>query len=127
MIVGIGVDLIETERIDKALGEWGARFERRIFTEGELAACADRVDRAQALAARFAAKEACLKALGTGVARGLGLRQVEVTRQPGAAPQLVLHGAAAERAKALGVTRMHVSLTHQRSAAVAVVVLESGG
>ena len=124
MVIGIGIDLIESARLERALREWGARFEQRVFSDGELAACAGRVDRVQALAARFAAKEACLKALGTGVAQGLSLRQVEVVRASGSAPRIVLHGAAAEKAKALGVTNIQVSLTHQKLAAAAVVILE---
>jgi holo-[acyl-carrier protein] synthase len=95
-----------------------------VFTELERLQCARRQDRVQALAARFAAKEACLKALGTGWSQGLSLKQVEVIRLEGGRPELKLHRAAAARAKELGVTRMLVSLTHQPGAAAAVVVLE---
>jgi len=123
--VGLGIDLVETARIARALTRT-AGFEARVFTEGESAACAGRGDRVQALAARFAAKEACLKALGTGWAGGLGFRQVEVVREVSGSPAMRLHGAAAARAASLGVTRIHVSLTHQASAAAAVVVLEGG-
>jgi holo-[acyl-carrier protein] synthase len=121
--VGLGIDLVETARIARALTRT-AGFEARVFTEGESAACAARGDRVQAPAARFAAKEACLKALGTGWAGGLGFRQVEVVRESSGSPAMRLHGAAAARAASLGVTRIHVSLTHQASAAAAVVVLE---
>lgn len=124
MIVGIGIDLIETERMAKALGDQGDRLEERIFTPDERAYCRDRADRVQAFAARFAAKEACLKALGTGWAGGLSFLQVEVVRREGGAPELRLSGKAASRASELGVRGMHVSLTHQRSAAAAVVILE---
>jgi holo-[acyl-carrier protein] synthase len=121
----LGIDLVETERVGRALART-AGFEARVFTEGESAECAARGDRVQALASRFAAKEACLKALGTGWSGGLGFRQIEVVREGSGRPSLRLHGAAAARAAALGVTRIHVSLTHQASAAAAVVVLESG-
>lgn len=124
MVVGIGMDLVEIGRIAEVLAHHGSRFERRVFTEGEVRDCEARVDRVRALAARFAAKEACLKALGTGIAEGLALRQVEVLRHPSGRPELRLSGAAEERARAMGVRRMHVSLTHQDTVAGAFVVLE---
>ena len=127
IIVGVGIDLIEVDRLDRALARHGTRLEKRIFTRRELEDCRARADRVQALAARFAAKEACLKALGTGWSAGLSFRQVELTRPTGAAPRVQLHGAAAERAARLGVTVVHVSLTHQPRTAAAVVVLEGGG
>lgn len=124
MILGLGLDLTETDRIARALERHGERFLERVFTEGERRDCAIRPDRVLALAARFAAKEACLKALGTGWAEGLSLRQVEVVRGPGGKPSLRLSGAAAERAAALGVGSLHVSLSHQPGMAAAVVVLD---
>jgi holo-[acyl-carrier protein] synthase len=124
MVLGIGMDLVEIERIAHVLASHGERFERRVFTPGELRDCAARSDRVRALAARFAAKEACLKALGTGMAEGLALRHVEVVRAPSGRPDLRLHDAAEARARSLGVRRMHVSLTHQDTVAGAVVVLE---
>ena len=124
MVVGVGLDLVEIERIAHVLATRGARFEARVFTPDEVRVCGSRTDRVRALAARFAAKEACLKALGTGMAEGLALRQVEVVRGPNGRPDLRLHGAARARADALGVRRMHVSLTHQDTVAGAVVVLE---
>jgi holo-[acyl-carrier protein] synthase len=125
VIVGLGIDLVEVARLAEALGRHGDRFVDRVFTGAERAACEARADRVLALAARFAAKEACLKALGTGWAEGLGFRDVEVVRDGDGPPRLVLHGAAARRAEALGVVRSHVSLTHQPGIAAAVVVLES--
>jgi holo-[acyl-carrier protein] synthase len=125
VVLGLGIDLVETARLARALART-AGFEARVFTEGERADCAARGDRVQALAVRFAAKEACMKALGTGWSGGVGFQQIEVVRGPGGPPSLRLHGAAAARAASLGVTRVHVSLTHQASAAVAVVVLEGG-
>jgi holo-[acyl-carrier protein] synthase len=96
----------------------------RVFTTAERAACAERADRAQAFAARFAAKEACLKALGTGWGEGVSFEHVEVVGVEGGRPELRLTGPAAERAKALGVRRVHVTLSHERDIAAAVVVLE---
>jgi holo-[acyl-carrier protein] synthase len=125
VIVGIGIDVVEVVRLAEALERQGDRFVEKVFTDGERAACASRADRVLALAARFAAKEACLKALGTGWAEGLGFRDVEVVREGNHPPQLVLHGEAVRRAEALGVTRSHVSLTHQPGLAAAVVILES--
>ena len=125
MILGIGVDIVAIERISRSLVEGDGKFEAQVFTEAERAACAGRADRAQALAARFAAKEAGLKALGTGWAQGLSFQQVEVVDGEGGRPELRLTGAAAERARALGVGHMHVSLTHDLAVAAAVVVLET--
>ncbi len=122
MVIGIGIDIVETERLARALAAPG-RFQDRVFTAGELAACADRGDRTQALAARFAAKEACLKALGAGILEG-GLRQVEIVSDARGAPQLRLAGTLAERARRCGVRHAHVSLTHEPGFAAAVVILE---
>lgn len=124
MIVGLGIDVVETDRIKAALERHGARFESKVLTGNEIAECRDRADRIQAVAGRFAAKEACLKALGTGWAQGLGFRQVEVVRDTAGRPTLRLEGAAAARAALLGVRGFHVSLTHDRGIAAAVVVLE---
>ena len=124
MIVGLGIDVIEVARLAAALRRHGDHFLERVFTESEQAASATRADRVLALAARFAAKEACLKALGTGWAEGLGFRDVEIVREGNRPPRLVFHGEAARRAEALGVVRSHLSLTHQPGLAAAVVVLE---
>jgi holo-[acyl-carrier protein] synthase len=124
MILGIGIDLVETARISRAIAAHGERFEKRVFTDAERADCDGRKDRLLALAARFAAKEACLKALGTGWSAGLSLRQIEVVRERNGRPSLVLHDASAERARSAGVRSIHVSLTHQSKVAAAVVVLE---
>ncbi len=125
MIVGIGLDLMEPGRLARSLEQHGDRFEQRVFTPGEIAHCTPRADRIQALAARFAAKEACMKALGTGWSAGIGFRQVEVVRTGDGPPQIRLTGAAAERAREMGVKTVHVTLTHQPSMAAAVVVLEA--
>jgi holo-[acyl-carrier protein] synthase len=124
VILGLGIDVIEVARLAEALRRHGVRFERRVYTDAEMAACSRRGDRILALAARFAAKEACLKALGTGWAEGIGFRDVEITRDENGPPRLVLHGEAARRAEVMGVARTHVSLTHQPGLAAAVVLLE---
>ena len=124
MVLGVGFDIVEVERIARSLDRTGERFERRVFTDAERSDCAGRVDRVQALAARFAAKEACLKALGTGWAEGLAFRQVEVVRAPNGRPSILLHAAARQRAERLGIRTVHVSLTHQPGVAGALVMLE---
>ena len=113
-----GVDIIEIERIQRVLERWGQRFLNRIYTEGERAYCRGR---SQNLAARFAAKEAAMKALGTGL-RGVGWKDVEVVRGEGGAPSIRLHGRALGRAEKLGVKDLSLSLSHSRHYAVAFVV-----
>jgi len=124
MILGIGIDVVATQRIAKSLANGDASFETRVFTPAERAACRNRADRVQALAARFAAKEACCKALGIGLGQGIALDNVEVIGVEGSRPDLRLAGAAAQRAQALGVRRVHVTLSHELDVAAAVVVLE---
>lgn len=116
---GVGIDLIEIERIAEALAR-RPRFAERCFTEAEAAYCASRAFPPQHFAARFAAKEAVGKALGIGMTRW---REVEVVRGRGA-PRIALHGRYARRAEDLGVTRVTVSLTHSRGVAAAVAVIE---
>ena len=124
MIVGIGLDIVETARLRRLLSEEGDRFEQRVFTVAERGECATRADREQALAARFAAKEACLKALGTGWSQGLSPLQVEIVEHASRAPAITLTGQAADRARDRGVRHIHVSLTHQAGMAAAAVILE---
>jgi holo-[acyl-carrier protein] synthase len=124
VILGIGLDVVATERISRALADGTGRFEELVFTPAEREACAARVDRVDALAARFAAKEACVKALGTGWAQGVTFREVEVVALEDGRPEVKLTGCAAQRARALGVVGVHVSLSHDLAIAAAVVVLE---
>ena len=126
MIVAIGTDAIEVERVQRAVDHprWGERFRQRVFTAGEIAYCTRRRRNAESFAARFAAKEAVMKALGTGYAKGVWWRDIEVVRESGA-PRLVLHGGAAARAAALGITRWHLSLTHTAGQALAYVIAET--
>ncbi|GAB4259309.1 MAG: holo-[acyl-carrier-protein] synthase [Deferrisomatales bacterium] len=124
MIVGIGLDLVAIERIGELRRRRGERFVRRVFTEGERDACLGRAEPDPSLAARFAAKEAAMKALGTGWGEGVGWHDVEVVSERGRPPRLALHGAAAARGAGLGVDTVHLSLTHDAGVAGAVVVLE---
>ena len=124
MILGIGIDLVEIERIAAIPARRGERFLERLFTPAEQRFCLARARPAPGLAARFAAKEAAMKALGTGWQRGVGFRSIEVLREPHEAPRLVLHGAAEACARRLGVERLHLSLSHSESAAIAQVILE---
>jgi holo-[acyl-carrier protein] synthase len=116
--IAIGIDTIEIARIERALADFGERFLRRIYTERE---CERYATRVAELAARFAAKEATSKALGTGI-RGIRWREMEVLSNRRGKPVLVLHGRAAERAAALDLVAFDVSLTHSRTDAVAIVV-----
>lgn len=120
--VAVGVDIIEIERIRKALEDFGDRFLNRVYTERERERYRTRISE---LAARFAAKEATSKVLGTGI-RGIRWREMEVLPNRRGKPVLVLHGRAAERARMLGLTDFSVSLTHSRSDAMAFVVAVKG-
>lgn len=114
-----GVDLIEIERVRAAIAQHGDRFLRRVYTEAELHCCGRRVE---SLAARFAAKEAVAKALGTGIWRnGVMWTDIEVTKAENGAPRLTLHGAAAEIARAIGLVEWSISLSHDRTQAIAFV------
>jgi holo-[acyl-carrier protein] synthase len=125
VIVAIGTDISEVARMQSALERLGERFERRIFTRDESAYCRRRRNFAQSFAARFAAKEAVMKALGTGWRRGVRWVDIEVRRQPGSAPEISLYGAAAEHAKRLRIGRWLLTLTHTDQLAQAIVVGES--
>jgi holo-[acyl-carrier protein] synthase len=126
MILAIGIDLIEVERIRRAVDhpQWGERFRHRVFTAGEIAYCEKRARYAESFAARFAAKEAAMKALGSGYGDGVGWRDIEVVRTSGR-PTLVLSGGASQRAAAIGAVRFHLSLTHTAVHAMAQVVAEA--
>jgi holo-[acyl-carrier protein] synthase len=122
MIVGIGTDITEVERIANTLRVYGERFERKVFSDEEIAYCRLTPRRsAERYAARFAAKEALAKALGLGMARGLWWRDIAVRKLPSGQPELLLSGEAARLCTGL---RSHLSLTHTDTMAMAVVVLE---
>lgn len=125
VIVAIGNDLVEVQRVRDALERLGERFERRIYTIEESRYCRKRYNYAESFAARFAAKEAVMKALGTGWRRGVRWVDIEVRRAPGKAPEIHLHGATAEHAKRLGIRRFLLTLTHTATLAEAIVLAES--
>jgi holo-[acyl-carrier protein] synthase len=126
MIVGSGIDLVEISRIQHALDRFGSRFLDRIFTLEEQAYCLRKRNAAESLAARFAAKEAGAKALGTGISRGVSWLEIEVIREPGGRPALRFHGRAAEVARRLRAHHSALSITHTAALAMASVVLEDG-
>ena len=124
MVLGLGTDLIETRRVQESIDRFGERFLERIFTAGEIAYCNRKRNSAESFAARFAAKEAGAKALGTGISRGVSWKEFEVRRETSGRPTLHLSGRAAELAEAMGVRKIQLSLTHSRELAMAVVVVE---
>jgi holo-[acyl-carrier protein] synthase len=124
MVLGLGTDLIEIERIEATIEEFGERFLNRVFTEGEIAYCQRKKNSGESFAARFAAKEAGAKALGTGIGRGVRWKEIEVQRQPGERPTLHFTGRAAERAGSMGVRNIQLSLSHSNDVAMAVVSVE---
>jgi holo-[acyl-carrier protein] synthase len=126
MVVGLGTDMMEIERIRHSLDKYGDQFRARIFTPEEIAYCESRKrGSAESYAARFAAKEAAAKALGTGISRGVSWLEIEVRRAPGCAPTVHFTGRAAVRAQSLGAARASLSLTHSKEFALATVILES--
>lgn len=125
MIVGLGMDLVEVPRLRAFQARWGQRGLERLFSTGELAYCLDQPDPGPSLAARFAAKEAFFKAVGMGWGRGGDWREVQVRRGVLGAPELQWGGRAARAVEAVGAATCHITMTHSRSTAAAVVVLES--
>jgi holo-[acyl-carrier protein] synthase len=120
--MSVGIDLVRVSRVAASLEQFGERFLRRVFTDAEVAyATASPALTAERLAARFAAKEAAVKALGL-AERGVGWRQIEVTRQPSGMCQLSLHGAAHDAAAEAGVVELSVSLSHEGDYATAIVL-----
>jgi len=124
MILGTGVDIAEVHRIRESIERFGDRFLRRIFTEGEIRYCEQRASRFESYAARFAAKEAGMKALGTGWSRGVRWRDIEVVRPKGQRPTIQFHGEAAAVAAKLGTKNIALSLTHTSGQALAHVIIE---
>jgi holo-[acyl-carrier protein] synthase len=125
MILGVGVDLVEIERVRRAWARFGERFARRILTDAERAGLHG--DPVAYLAARLAAKEAAFKALGTGWAAGVTWRQVEILNTLSGAPEISLSGTAQRRLAQRGGDGIHISLTHTAAHAAAVVVIEGEG
>ncbi len=125
MIVGVGLDIAEIDRIERAIARHGAPFIERLFTPGEVSYCERHQNRYERYAARFAVKEAAMKALGTGWGRGVRWRDIEVTREASGKPGLRLDGVARALADRLGVKHISVSITHSGNWAVAQVIFES--
>ena len=129
MILGIGQDLVDIKRVEEVYTRYGARFLQRLFTPLEQKKAASRVNPAATLAKRFAAKEACAKALGTGMARGVAWRQIGVVNEPGGKPTIELTGAALERVKSMTPAGMkpvvHLSLTDEGPQAQAFVIISA--
>jgi holo-[acyl-carrier protein] synthase len=126
MIVGSGIDLVEIGRIQQSMDRYASRFLNRVYTAAEQAYCLSKRNAAESLAARFAAKEAGAKALGTGISFGVSWLEIEVVREASGRPTLRFHGRAAQIAAALGATHAALSITHTASLAMASVVLEDG-
>ncbi|HEX4077122.1 MAG TPA: holo-ACP synthase [Candidatus Acidoferrales bacterium] len=125
MIVGLGLDIAEIDRIEAAIARHGAPFLERLFTPREVAYCESHKGKYERYAARFAAKEAAMKALGTGWSHGVRWRDIEVTREPSGKPTLRLEGVAAQIAQRMGVKNISLSITHSGNLALAEVIFES--
>jgi holo-[acyl-carrier protein] synthase len=124
VIIGVGVDTVLVRRVAALLARHGERAESRVFTPGEISYCQGKVNSSQHLAARFAAKEALMKAIGHGIAQGIGFSEIEVESDGRSRPQLRLSGRAGELAREAGVKSVHLSLTHTDDDGTAIVVLE---
>ena len=125
MIVGLGVDIAEIDRLEKAMVRHGRAFLDRVFTPAEIQYCERHKNKFERYAVRFAAKEAAMKALGTGWKQGVRWRDIEVKNEPGGKPVLRLTGKAGEHAMQLGANRFALSITHTGNFAFAQVILES--
>ena len=124
-VLGVGVDIVETARIDRSLERFGERFLHRVFTAGEIAYCQSMKFPARHFAARFAAKEAASKAFGTGIGKAMGWRDIDVHRYESGQPFVVLEGGAKALAAERGITSVWISLSHTDHHAVATIVLEA--
>jgi holo-[acyl-carrier protein] synthase len=125
MILGLGLDVVEISRVQQTLEKFGPRFLKRVFTEAERAYCDAKPQPVLHYAARFAAKEAAVKALGTGLSQGISWQHISIENLASGQPVLRLSGAAQEIAARLGVKSSHVSLSHSHTVAAAVVALEN--
>jgi len=124
MIVGLGIDIAEVDRIESAIRRYGQRFLQRVFTAAEIDYCQSKANAFERFAGRFAAKEAAMKAIGTGWKRGVKWRDFEVVREPSGRPVIRFSGVAADFAGRLGMKRALVSITHTAAQAIAQVILE---
>jgi holo-[acyl-carrier protein] synthase len=123
VVIGLGIDIVDISRINTLLKKYGQRFLERVFSLDEIAYCMNRHDSATCLAGRFAVKEAAFKALSAGRSSGIPFKDIAVDMRDGA-PQLILTGKAYELSQSLGVVKHHVSISHDKGCAVAVVILE---
>ncbi len=124
MILGTGIDLAEVDRIQASIERYGDRFLHRIYTEKERAYVARKANKYERYAARFAAKEAGMKAIGTGWRHGITWQDFEVTNLPSGRPTITFHGVAKQIAERMGVKHAHLSLTHTRQYGQAFLILE---
>src|SRR3954447_19981522 len=122
-VVGIGVDLVDVERIQHSIDRFGERFVERVFTEGEIAYCQSMKFPARHLAARFAAKEALSKAFGTGIGKAMGWRDLDVQKKESGEPFVVLSGGAEKMAQQRGVEKVWISLSHTEQSGMATIIL----
>ena len=125
MVLGTGIDIVSVARIEKSVRRYGKRFLNKIFTHSEIAYSRGRAREVEHLAARFAAKEAVLKAFGTGASGGASVREVEVVNDDRGKPEIILHGATLQLARERHVGRVHLSLAHTDEMAAAQVVIET--
>ncbi|MGA3294638.1 MAG: holo-ACP synthase [Candidatus Acidiferrales bacterium] len=125
MIVGLGLDIAEVDRIEAAIRRHGAPFLERLYTPSEVTYCESHKDKFERYAARFAAKEAAMKALGTGWSRGVRWRDIEVAREPSGKPTIRLEGVAQQIAQRMGVKNISLSITHSGNLALAQVIFEA--
>ena len=123
-VLGVGVDMVENQRIEHSLERFGERFMHRVFTQGEIDYCTSMKFPARHFAARFAAKEAVSKAFGTGIGAAMGWREIDIHRKESGEPYVVLHGGAQQLALDRGVSTVWVSLSHTEHHAVATIVVE---
>ena len=126
-IIGTGIDIIECDRIKEMIGQHGASFLKRVYTPTEIRYCQDRRREAEHFAGRWAAKEAILKALGTGWRKGISWRDVEIRNEPGGKPVVALRGGAREVVEQLGITEVLVSISHCRTHATAYAIAVGPG
>ena len=124
MVYGIGIDLVENGRIEKIIGKWGQKFLQRVFSDREVEYCAKHIQSSVHYGARFAAKEAFLKALGIGLGMGAKLKEIEVVRNNKGKPDITLSGGAKAQMEKKKITNIHLSLTHTKKYASAIILLE---
>jgi holo-[acyl-carrier protein] synthase len=124
MICGIGIDLVENDRLEKIIEKWGSKFLNRVFSAGEIQYCGKHAQSSIHYGARFAAKESFLKALGIGLGGGVKLSDIEVVNDKDGKPALKLYGNAKDQIKKRKITKIHLSLTHTKKYATTIVILE---